>query len=86
MSRRVFIKGIQAESGTEINIEDDGTVHIYASKQEGLERAKSMIERNPTNNPKPVSSQGPPAFLLQGGCRVSRQAVLVASRRQASNE
>ncbi|RPJ35279.1 MAG: polyribonucleotide nucleotidyltransferase, partial [Verrucomicrobiaceae bacterium] len=26
------IKGIQAESGAEINIEDDGTVHIYASK------------------------------------------------------
>jgi polyribonucleotide nucleotidyltransferase len=39
------IKGIQAESGAEINIEDDGTVHIYASKQEGLERAKSMIDR-----------------------------------------
>ena len=39
------IKGIQAESGAEINIEDDGTVHIYASKSEGLERAKSMIER-----------------------------------------
>jgi polyribonucleotide nucleotidyltransferase len=39
------IKGIQAESGAEINIEDDGTVHIYASKQEGLERAKSLIER-----------------------------------------
>jgi polyribonucleotide nucleotidyltransferase len=39
------IKGIQAESGAEINIEDDGTVHIYASKMEGLERAKSMIER-----------------------------------------
>jgi polyribonucleotide nucleotidyltransferase len=39
------IKGIQAESGAEINIEDDGTVHIYASKAEGLERAKAMIER-----------------------------------------
>jgi polyribonucleotide nucleotidyltransferase len=39
------IKGIQAESGAEINIEDDGTVHIYASKQEGLERAKAMIDR-----------------------------------------
>jgi len=25
--------------------EDDGTVHIYASKQEGLERAKAMIDR-----------------------------------------
>lgn len=39
------IKAIQAESGAELNIEDDGTVHIYASKQEGLERAKSMIDR-----------------------------------------
>ncbi|MEK7953671.1 polyribonucleotide nucleotidyltransferase [Luteolibacter soli] len=39
------IKGIQAESGAEINIEDDGTVHIYASKEEGLLRAKSLIER-----------------------------------------
>jgi polyribonucleotide nucleotidyltransferase len=39
------IKGIQAESGAEINIEDDGTVHIYASKQEGLDRAKSLIDR-----------------------------------------
>ena len=37
------IKGIQAESGAEINIEDDGTVHIYASKQEGLDRAKAMM-------------------------------------------
>ena len=39
------IKGIQAETGAEINIEDDGTVHIYASRQEGLERCKSMIDR-----------------------------------------
>jgi polyribonucleotide nucleotidyltransferase len=39
------IKGIQAESGAEISIEDDGTVRIYASKQEGLDRAKSLIDR-----------------------------------------
>ena len=39
------IKAIQAESGAEINIEDDGTVHIYASKAEGLEAAKGMIDR-----------------------------------------
>jgi len=38
------IKAIQAESGAELNIEDDGTVHIYASKQEGLEAAKNMID------------------------------------------
>ncbi|MDX1679336.1 MAG: polyribonucleotide nucleotidyltransferase [Akkermansiaceae bacterium] len=39
------IKAIQAESGAEINIEDDGTVHVYASKEAGLERAKEMIDR-----------------------------------------
>jgi polyribonucleotide nucleotidyltransferase len=39
------IKGIQAESGADINIEDDGTVHIYASKEEGLKRAKELIDR-----------------------------------------
>ena len=39
------IKGIQAESGAELNIEDDGTVHIYASKEEGLNRAKELIDR-----------------------------------------
>jgi len=45
VSRKVFCKGIQAESGAEINSEDDGTVHIYASKQAGLDRAKEMIDR-----------------------------------------
>jgi polyribonucleotide nucleotidyltransferase len=39
------IKGIQAESGADISIQDDGTVHIYASKKESLERAKEMIQR-----------------------------------------
>lgn len=39
------IKGIQAESGADINIEDDGTVHVYASKKEGLDRAMEMINQ-----------------------------------------
>lgn len=39
------IKAIQAESGADINIEDDGTVHIYASKQEGLDRAMYLVKR-----------------------------------------
>jgi len=39
------IKAIQAESGAELNIEDDGTVHIYASVAEGLQAAKNMIDR-----------------------------------------
>ena len=39
------IKGIQAESGADLSIEDDGTVRIYASKGESLQRAKDMVER-----------------------------------------
>jgi len=39
------IKGIQAESGAEISIDDDGTVHIYATKPESLQRAKELVER-----------------------------------------
>lgn len=38
------IKAIQAESGAEINIEDDGTVNIYSASQEGAECAKQLIE------------------------------------------
>ena len=39
------IKAIQAESGSDINIEEDGTVHIYAAKQEGLDRALELVTR-----------------------------------------
>jgi len=38
------IKGIVAETGAEINIEDDGSVHIYSSNGESLKRAKQIIE------------------------------------------
>jgi len=38
------IKAIQAESGADLNIDDDGTVNIYAAKAESLERAKEMVE------------------------------------------
>ena len=37
------IKAIQAESGAEINIEDDGTVNIYAVHEESLNRAVDMV-------------------------------------------
>lgn len=39
------IKGIQAESGADINIDDDGTVHVYAAKKESLDRAMEMIKQ-----------------------------------------
>ena len=37
------IKGIVAETGAEINIEDDGSIHIYSSSGESLKRAKEII-------------------------------------------
>ncbi len=37
------IKGIVAETGAEINIEDDGSVHIYSNNGESLKRAKEII-------------------------------------------
>jgi len=37
------IKGIVAETGAEINIEDDGSVHIYSNNGESLKRAKDII-------------------------------------------
>jgi polyribonucleotide nucleotidyltransferase len=37
------IKGIVAETGAEINIEDDGSVHIYSNNGESLLRAKQII-------------------------------------------
>ena len=38
------IKGIVAETGAEINIEDDGSVHIYSNNGDSLARAKQIIE------------------------------------------
>ncbi len=37
------IKGIQAESGAEISIEDDGTIYIYAHRKESMERAVELV-------------------------------------------
>src|SRR5881409_1739239 len=38
------IKGIVAETGAEINIEDDGSVHIYSNNPDSLSRAKQIIQ------------------------------------------
>jgi polyribonucleotide nucleotidyltransferase len=38
------IKGIQAESGAKIDIDDDGTVHIYAVKKESLDIAMRLVK------------------------------------------
>ncbi|MEM9018048.1 MAG: polyribonucleotide nucleotidyltransferase [Verrucomicrobiota bacterium] len=39
------IKGIQAETGADINIDDDGSVSIYAANQEALARAIELVKR-----------------------------------------
>ena len=37
------IKSIVAETGADINIEDDGSIHIYSVSRDGLARAKEII-------------------------------------------
>jgi polyribonucleotide nucleotidyltransferase len=68
------IKAIQAESGAEISIEDDGTVYVYASRKEGIERAIEMIagtsqeiEVGKTYTGKVVSTTNFGAFMNLGG-------------------
>jgi len=39
------IKGIQSETGAEINIEDDGSVNIYAAHKDALDRAVELVKR-----------------------------------------
>jgi polyribonucleotide nucleotidyltransferase len=39
------IKGITAETGAEINVEDDGTVRIYCSTPQGMARARELVEQ-----------------------------------------
>jgi polyribonucleotide nucleotidyltransferase len=38
------IKGIVEETGAEINVDDDGTVHIYSNDPDGMKRAREMVE------------------------------------------
>lgn len=38
------IQGIVAESGAKVDIDDDGTIHIFAETQESGNKAKAMIE------------------------------------------
>ncbi|MBB5032158.1 polyribonucleotide nucleotidyltransferase [Prosthecobacter vanneervenii] len=68
------IKAIQAESGAEISIEDDGTVYVYASRKEGIERAVEMIsgtsqeiEVGKTYTGRVVSTTNFGAFMNLGG-------------------
>src|SRR5439155_23692269 len=42
-ARGKTIMGIVADAGAEIKIEDDGSVHIYATSGESVARAKEII-------------------------------------------
>lgn len=70
------IKAIQAESGADISINDDGTVLIYASAQESLDRALEMInntvgeiEVGKNYTGRVVSTTNFGAFMSLGGKR-----------------
>ena len=39
------IRSLQADSGAEVSVDDDGTVQIYAAKPESLNRAKELLDR-----------------------------------------
>jgi polyribonucleotide nucleotidyltransferase len=68
------IKAIQAESGADVTIEDNGTVLIYANRKESLERALEMIsgqfaeiEIGKLYTGKVVSTTNFGAFMSLGG-------------------
>jgi len=80
------IKGIVAETGAEINIDDDGSVHIYSNNPESLNRAKEIIlgmtkeiEVGETYNGRVVSIKEFGAFIevlpgREGLCHISELA------------
>ncbi|MBI4160071.1 polyribonucleotide nucleotidyltransferase [Candidatus Wolfebacteria bacterium] len=57
-----IINGIIAETGVEIDIEDDGTVFVTSEKEEGMEKALVLIKQ--------ITREYKPGELLEG--RVSR--------------
>lgn len=64
------IKGIVAETGAEINIEDDGTVNIYSSNGESLRRAKEIIQGMTKEITVGETYQGTVVSIKEFGCFV----------------
>jgi polyribonucleotide nucleotidyltransferase len=64
------IKGIVAETGAEINIEDDGSVHIYATSPESMARAKEIIGGMAKEIEVGQTYQGRVVSLKEFGCFV----------------
>ena len=64
------IKGIVAETGAEINIEDDGSVHIYSSSGDSLRRAKEIISGMTKDIEVGEMYQGTVVTIKEFGCFV----------------
>ncbi|MGB8356812.1 MAG: polyribonucleotide nucleotidyltransferase [Chthoniobacteraceae bacterium] len=64
------IKGIVAETGAEINIDDDGSVHIYSNNGESLARAKQIIAGMTKEIEVGETYQGTVVSLKEFGCFV----------------
>jgi len=64
------IKGIVAETGCEINIEDDGTVHIYSNNPEGMARAKQIVSGMTKEIEVGETYQGRVVTIKEFGCFV----------------
>jgi len=64
------IKGIVAETGCEINIEDDGSVHIYSNNPEGMERALQIVNGMTKEIEVGTMYQGRVVTIKEFGCFV----------------
>jgi len=64
------IKGIVAETGAEINIDDDGCVHIYSNNGESLARAKQIIAGMTKEIEVGETYQGTVVSIKEFGCFV----------------
>jgi polyribonucleotide nucleotidyltransferase len=64
------IKGIVAETGAEINIDDDGSVHIYSNNGESLARAKQIIAGMTKEIEVGETYQGTVVSIKEFGCFV----------------
>jgi polyribonucleotide nucleotidyltransferase len=64
------IKSIVAETGCDINIEDDGSVHIYSNNPDGMARAKQIIKGMTQEVTVGETYYGPVVTIKEFGCFV----------------
>ena len=64
------IKSIVAETGCDINIEDDGSIHIYSNNPDGMARAKQIIKGMTQDIVVGETYYGPVVNIKEFGCFV----------------